>query len=132
MKTIFVIAAALLAAPLAAQSQDVLPGVASEETKIPAGGIAGFQRGQGDVLFMLARTGQWYRVGLNQGCLKGMPHIYSMTIGSGAVMEGVDRFTQVQLAGSGSETLPITCRIDSVRRSAAPPQVDSRSQVALD
>ena len=54
MRLVLPIAAALLAAPLAAQPAGPLPGVANEETTIPSGGITQFHRGKGDVLFVLA------------------------------------------------------------------------------
>ena len=130
MKAALASAAIILAAPLAAQPAGPLPGVANEETTIPSGGITQFHRGKGDVLFVLDRVGHWYRLGLNDGCLSESPRIRSLTFGNSA-SQRIDRFTQVFIRDSGGR-LGLNCRIDSIRRSEAPPQVDSKSPVTLD
>ena len=130
MRLVLPIAAALLAAPLAAQPAGPLPGVANEETTIPSGGITQFHRGKGDVLFVLDRVGHWYRLGFNDGCLSESPRIRSLTFGNSA-SQRIDRFTKVQIDGLDG-SLSLSCRIESIRRSEAPPQVDSKSPVTRD
>ena len=131
MKAALASAAISLAAPLAAQPAGALPGVANEETTIPSGGITQFHRGKGDVLFVLDRVGHWYRLGLNEGCLSTAPRIYSLAFSYSGGIQRIDRFTQVFIRDSGGR-LGLNCRIDSIRRSEAPPQVDSKSPVTLD
>ena len=131
MKVLTAIAAALLATPLAAQPVASLPGVADEETSIPSGGITRFHRGNHDNLFVLDRAGHWYRLGLNEGCLRGTPRISAVVFDESAPSQRIDRFTRVIVSGPGG-TLPVNCRVDSIRRSEAPPQFDSTSPVTLD
>ena len=131
MRLFLPIAATLLAAPLAAHSTGPLPGVANEETSIPSGGITQYHRGKGDVLFVLDRAGRWYRLGLNEGCLSTTPRIDSLAFGNALASDRVDRFTSVLIDPDGG-ALHVNCRIDSIRRSEAPPQVNSRSPVTLD
>ena len=131
MKTLIAIAAALLAVPLAAQPAGSLPGVSDEETVIPFGGITRFHRGNHDNLFVLDRAGHWYRLGLNEGCLRGTPRISVVAFDSGAASDRIDRFTRVIVSGPGG-TLPVNCSLNSIRRSEAPPQFNSQSPVTLD
>lgn len=131
MEILATLAAALLAAPLAAQPAGSLPGVSDEETAIPSGQITRFHRGNGDVVFVLDRAGHWYRLGLNEGCLKATPNIHSLAFANAVSGQRVDRFTNVVIDGHQG-SLQLTCRIESIRRSAAPPQVDSKSPVTLD
>ena len=131
MRYILAMAAALSAAPLAAQPAVSLPGVADEETTIPSGEITRFHRGLNDNLFVLDRAGHWYRLGLNEGCLRGTPRISAVVFDNGAASNRVDRFTRVVVSGPGG-TLPVNCRLDSIRRSEAPPQYDSTSPVTRD
>jgi len=130
MKAVFTIAAAVVAAPLAAQGAASLPGVADEETTIPSGGINQFHAGKGDVLFVLDRAGRWYRVGLNEGCLHPTLGIDSLAFGNAFGSERIDRFTHVRI--ERKDSLVRSCRIDSIRRSEAPPQLNSQSRVTLD
>lgn len=130
MKSLLPLALLALSAPLAAASSPQhLPGVANEETSIPSGGIKQFHRGNADVLFVLDRTGRWYRVGLNEGCLSTTPRIDSVTFDSGTSSR-IDRFTRV-LIGEGGGSMELSCRVDSIRRSEAPPQVHAKGQVTL-
>jgi hypothetical protein len=132
VKTLLPLALLALAAPLAATpAPQHLSGVSDEETRIPSGGITQYRRGNGDVLFVLDRAGRWYRLGLNQGCLSNSPHIYSITFGYSDNITRVDRFTKVVIKDSNG-ALGFSCQIDSIRRSEAPPQVDSKSPVTLD
>lgn len=121
-----------LAAPLAAAgAPHALAGVSDEETTIPSGGISQYHRGKGDVLFVLDRTGSWYRIGLNEGCLSTTPRIHSVAFDTGKGSSRIDRFSRV-LIDQGGGTLQASCKVDSIRRSEAPPQVDSKSPVTLD
>ena len=109
------------AAPLAAQS---LPGVSDEETEIPSGGLTAFERGNGDVVFVRHRTLRWYRVGLNDGCLTdNYVGRHAAFVPSG-VSGRIDRLARVVFPETRR-----TCRVVSIRRSAAPPQYDSDSVV---
>jgi len=131
MKLFLPVAVALFATPLAAYSAGPLPGIADEETTIPSGGITQFHRGKGDVLFVLDRAGRWYRLGLNEGCLSTTPRIDSLAFGYSGGIQRVDRFTQVFIRESRAHH-GLNCRVDSIRRSEAPPQIDSKSRVTLD
>ena len=124
-------AAILVATPAAAQSTASLPGVADQETTIPSGSISQYHRGNGDVLFVLDRTGRWYRVGLNEGCLSSSPRIHSLAFQHRGGSQRVDRFTTVLIDPVGG-AFRTTCAIDSIRRSEAPPQINSKSPVTLD
>jgi len=117
------------AAPLAAaEGVASLAGVSDEETVIHSGRIEQFQRGKGDVVFLRDRENKWYRVALNAGCLKGASEIQTMAFQTDGVSGRIDRMTKVNLYDGGRRL----CLIDSIRRSEAPPQVDSKSRVTLD
>ena len=132
MKTLIAsLAFALAASPLQAAVPAALPGVSEQETTIPAGGISRYHRGKGDVLFVLDRAGRWYRLGLNEGCLSASPRIETVAFGYSNGIQRVDHFTRVLIAESRGGP-KINCRIESIRRSEAPPQVDSDSPVTLD
>jgi hypothetical protein len=127
MKPAFAVAAAMLTAPLAAQPAASLPGVADEETEIPSGGIQEYQRGHGDVIFVRHQTDRWYRVQLNNGCLSNLRRSDRLVFDSSASTGRIDRFTRVRQPVIGA-----SCSIESIRRSAAPPQINSKSPVTLD
>lgn len=132
MKPLLALALLTFAAPLAAADAPLsLPGVADEETTISSGGISQYHAGNGDVLFVLDRAGRWYRIALNDGCLKGTDYIGSLSFDYDDSFRRIDRFTRVLIAPDAG-AMRLTCRIDSIRRSEAPPQVDSRSRVTLD
>jgi len=132
MKTLLPLALLALAAPLAAaEAPHHLPGISDEETSITSGPISRYHRGNGDVLFVLDRAGRWYRVGLNEGCLSNSPRIYSLAFGYTDGNARIDRFTKVMIKDS-SGALGFNCQIASIRRSEAPPQVNSKSPVTLD
>lgn len=115
------------AAQLAAAQPVPLAGVADEETTIPSGQIRDFQRGNGDVLFVRHQTGRWYRLELTDGCLGTLrnsdPLVFDRDNGIGRI----DRFTRVI-----QPAYNVSCRVESIRRSAAPPQVNSTSPITLD
>lgn len=121
-----ILAATSLATTSMAAAQS-LAGVSDEETVIRSGVIEDFQRGNGDVIFVRDRENKWYRVQLNQNCIAGQ------SVGAAALFQPRDQsghintMTQVGFTEHG-----IICNIDSIRRSSAPPQVDSRSPVTLD
>lgn len=129
MKTAIALAAALLAVPLMAATPALtpLPGVADEETEITSGVIEEFHLGNGDVMFVRDRTSRWFRLQLNEGCLKRPLLADRVVFRNQAPAQKIDRFTRVSLPGSSR-----TCAIDSIRRSVPPPQVDSKSPVTLD
>ena len=127
MKPVFAIAAAMLAAPLAAQPAASLPGVADEETEIPSGDIREYHRGHGDVIFVRHQTDRWYRVQLNDGCLSNLARSDRLVFDQATSSGRIDRFTRVHQPVIGA-----SCSIKSIRRSAAPPQVNSQSSVTLD
>ena len=128
MKAAFALFATLAAAPLAATpAATLLPGVSDEETTIGYGRIADFEQGHGDVLFVLDPAGQWYRLGLNAGCLKGTSPLRHVNFRNAAASNRIDKFTTVDLPDENR-----SCGIRSIRRSAPPPQVDSKSPVTLD
>jgi hypothetical protein len=116
-----------LAGPAAAQST-ALPGIADEETTIRSGWVEEFVPGKGDVLFVRDRVDRWYRVQLNQGCLRGSAPVEGLAFEPGPATGAIDRFTSVRIAAG----LGRTCSIESIRRSAVPPQKDSASPVTLD
>lgn len=130
MKTVLALAAVVAAAPLAATAAGSLPGVADEETTITSS-IQDFRRGHGDVLFVRDRTNRWYRLQLNDGCLKQPLHARHIDFENRGFASGVDRFTTVRIRGT-SGSWGRLCGIDSIRRSVAPPQVDSDSPITLD
>jgi len=121
------IAIGSIAMPAAAAGPLGLAGVSDRETTIPSGGISAYYYGKGDVLFVRDQAARWYRLGLNKGCL-GTP-----VTNDGVVFEGdgvtgrIDTFTQVRFINDRR-----VCRVDSIRRSVAPPQVDSDSPITLD
>ena len=132
MKALLAFAASLIAAPLAASPVTThLAGVSDEETNIPPGGITQFHRGNGDVLFVLDRAGRWYRVGLNEGCLKNATRIDSIAFGVNDAFERIDRFTTI-LVRESNGSFGYSCNVQSIRRSEAPPQINSKSPVTLD
>lgn len=116
-----------VATPLAA-AETSLPGVSDEETAIRSGKVEEFQRGKGDVVFLRDRENKWYRVALNSGCLKGSMEIETMSFETSDTSSRIDKLTRVNL----TDGITRTCLIDSIRRSEAPPQVDSKSPVTLD
>lgn len=108
---------------------DPLPGIADTETSIPfatPGGVKEVHRGNGDVVFIRDRTNKWYRLALNDGCLDN----YSGSVNFLAIDAGMDRKLEandrVHLDANRS------CLVNSIRRSEAPPQVNSSSIVTLD
>ena len=126
MKTLLALAA-LIAAPLAANpGRTSLPGVSDQETEISHGVIQQFERGHGDVLFVRDQSDRWYRLQLNHGCLRGPIDLRQVIFDNGSSTR-IDRFTRIVIPKDLR-----TCTIDSIRRSAPPPQVDSHSPVTLD
>ena len=127
MKLALVFASIALAAPLAAADTPSLAGVSDEETRIRSGKIAEFHRGNGDVIFVRDRENQWFRVGLNTGCLgddwAGEKIAFRPRDFSGEI----NRLTEIHFLDQSRR-----CNIDSIRRSVAPPQVDSKSPITLD
>lgn len=119
--------AALACLSASAHAQE-LPGITDEETVIPFGGVREFHKGHGDVLFVRDRETKWYRIALNKGCLSNSGPLRSVIFDSSGPSTRIDRTTMVIL-DSG---VPVHCRIESIRRSEAPPQVDSKSRVTLD
>ncbi len=131
MKTLISLALLAISTPLAAaNAPQHLAGVSDEETTI-SGSIRQYHRGNGDVVFVLDQAGRWYRVGLNEGCLKATPRIFNLSFDVTDGVSRIDRFTRV-LIDQGGGTLQTSCKVDSIRRSEAPPQVDSKSPVTLD
>jgi len=127
MKALLVFATALAAVPLAAaEPVTSLPGVSDEETTISYGQIEDFERGHGDVLFVRDRANRWFRLALNDGCLKSAPALQSIEFDNSPGSR-IDTFTRIKI----SEGMR-NCSIKSIRRSDAPPQVDSNSKVTLD
>lgn len=117
-------AAAILGTAVHAQE---LAGVSDEETAISSGQITAFYKGKADVLFVRDRVNKWYRVALNEGCLDHIGPTLSAAFASDSPMERIDRFTTVLIDGGERR-----CAIKSIRRSVAPPQVDSKSPITLD
>jgi hypothetical protein len=124
---VLAILASLTSAPLAAAQHVPLAGVADEETTIPSGQIRDFQRGKGDVLFVRDRIDRWYRLKLTEGCLGTLRSSDPLVFGGNNPGGKIDRFTRVL-----QPAYKVSCHIESIRRSAAPPQVDSESPVTLD
>lgn len=128
MKALIALGAALMAAPLAANPPVAhLRGVSDRETIIPYGAVQQVERGHGDVMFVRDRTNQWYRLGLNRGCLRGTTVQFDNVVFDHKSTSGIDRFTIVRLPRELR-----SCSIQSIRASAPPPQVDSHSIVTLD
>lgn len=117
-----------IAMPLAASETHPLAGVSDKETSIPSGGVTQFHQGRGDVVFVLDRAGRWYRVALNEGCLSSKGSIQTLSFDTDTVGGRIDRFTRVTVKSG----VALNCMITSIRRSEAPPQVDSGSPVTLD
>ena len=128
MKAATVIAATLATLPLAAAAASPLAGVSDEETRISSGEIREYHRGNGDVMFMRDRENKWFRVEFNPGCLKGTSDPRSMSFSTQDASGRIDQLTRVTVYGAMTRT----CLIDSIRRSVAPPQVDSKSPITLD
>jgi hypothetical protein len=128
MKTAILVATALAVAPLSAASPtESLPGVADKETSIPSGSISEYHRGNGDVIFVRHQTDRWYRVQLNEGCLSTLARSDQLMFDRSSPGDRIDRFTRVHQPVMGTN-----CTITSIRRSVAPPQVDSKSPITLD
>jgi hypothetical protein len=104
-----------------------LPGISDEETTIPAGGITQYHVGKGDVMFVRDRVSRWYRLQLNEGCLRTPPGSDAVSFGQDGASGRIDKFTQVRFLRDGR-----ACGITSIRRSVPPPQADSKSPVTLD
>lgn len=120
--SVMALAAASVTTPLA--------GVSDEETTISSaadGSITDYHFGNGDVIFVRDRTLRWYRVQLNKDCLAHTVQRDQPIAFESGFSQQIDRFTRVHLLQDG-----VFCNIDSIRRSAAPPQVDSKSVVTLD
>lgn len=117
--------AAAIAAPLSAQT---LPGVSNQETVIPFaanGGIREYHFGEGDVTFLRDRANRWYRVALNKGCLAGFGD--RSVVAFDTQSDGqLDRSSRVLFAQPRT-----TCLIDSIRRSAPPPQIKRDTPTTL-
>lgn len=126
MKSAIAIAAAILAVPLAAQPQS-LPGVSDQETTIRSGRIVDFERGHGDVLFVRDRLNKWYRLELNRNCIAGHDVGRRAAFEPRDISGHINKLTRVVFTEHG-----ISCNIDSIRSSVAPPQVDSQSPITLD
>ena len=126
MKSAIVIAVAILAAPLAAQPLS-LAGVSDHETTIRSGLILDFQRVNGDVLFVRDRLNKWYRLKLNRNCIAGHDVGRHAAFEPRDISGHINKLTRVVFTEHG-----ISCNIDSIRRSVAPPQVDSKSPITLD
>jgi hypothetical protein len=132
MKALLALSAALIAAPLAAANPSQhLVGVSDQETTVPAGGIADFHRGHGDVLFVSDHAGRWYRLGLNKGCLSQAHRIDSIAFGIRDGVGRVDHFTTLMVRDVNGAR-GFSCNVNSIRRSEAPPQINSKSPVTLD
>jgi hypothetical protein len=79
------------------------------------------------VLFIRHRTDRWYRVQLNEGCLSTLARSDRLMFDRSSPGDRIDRFTRVHQPVMG-----MNCSITSIRRSVAPPQVDSKSPITLD
>lgn len=128
MKAIAALLSAPVAAPLMATDGPSLAGVSDDETEIRSGQIREFHRGHGDVFFMRDRENKWYRVQLNPGCLKGIGDPRAISVNARDVSGRVNKLSQVVVY----DGMTAHCNIDSIRRSVAPPQVDSKSPITLD
>jgi hypothetical protein len=127
MKLALVFASIALAAPLAAADAPSLAGVSDQETDIRSGQIEEFHRGNGDVVFVRDRENKWYRVALNAGCLGSDWAGENIAFRARDLSGEINRLTEVRFPEQGRG-----CNIDSIRRSVAPPQVDSKSPITLD
>jgi hypothetical protein len=127
VKAAIVLTAALVAMPLAAAAATPLAGVEDEETRIRSGDVREFHRGNGDVIFVRDRENKWYRVALNEGCLGSDWSGQSVAFRARDVSGEINKLSEVRFLEQGR-----ACNIDSIRRSVAPPQVDSKSPITLD
>ena len=127
MKIAAALALAVIAAPVVAASGPALAGVSDEETTIRSGVVKDFHRGSGDVIFVLDRENKWYRVALNRNCIAGQQIGEMAKFEPRDVSGEINKLTRVVFPEHG-----INCNIDSIRRSVAPPQVDSKSPITLD
>ena len=116
-----------LAVPASAAGPLGLAGVSDEETSIPPGGITRLQYGKGDVLFVSDRADRWYRVQLNEGCMRNLFENDTVVFEQDDATGRIDTFSAVRFVRDGR-----SCQVASVRSSAAPPQIDSHSPVTLD
>jgi hypothetical protein len=127
-KAIFALGSALVAAPLLASPVFVhLPGVSDRETVIPYGDVRQSVRGHGDVFFVKDRDNRWYRLQFNRGCAGTATDANTLVFQHHGANPEVDRFTTVLIPEEAR-----SCAIQSIRESAPPPQIDSRSPVTLD
>lgn len=129
MKAVLALALASIfaAAPLAAADAPRLAGVSDEETRIRSGMIREFHRGNGDVIFVRDRENKWFRVALNDGCLGNDWAGENIAFRPRDLSGEINKLTEVRFIEQGRR-----CNIDSIRRSVAPPQVDSKSPITLD
>lgn len=131
MKAVFVLAAAMLAAPLSAESSEPSFRLADEQSTILASTDTRYVRGEGDLLFVRGRGGQWYQVHLNEGCLSTMADLVSLNFGNHDSMDRIDHFTLVRVHGRDGRHA--FCFIDSIRRiEQAESQADWNTLAALD
>jgi hypothetical protein len=120
--------AVLATAPLAAAPAvgPALAGVSDRETRITSP-VVQFVRGHGDVLFVRDRAERWYRVQLTTGCVRSSVWLDNVSFGTDRGTGQIDTFSHAFFPREG-----YTCAVESIRLSAAPPQVNSRSIVTLD
>jgi hypothetical protein len=130
VKAVFVLAAAMLAAPLAAEPSEASIRVAGEQSSILAGAGTRYIRGEGDMLFVRGRNSLWYQVDVNKGCLSTMAELESLNFGNHTSIERIDRFTEVR--AHGRDGRHAFCRIDSIRRVEIEPQAGWENLAALD
>lgn len=128
MRFLALVALALALPAAASEPATSLPGVSDEETSIPGGGVGQILQGHGDVIFVRDRTNHWYRVALNNGCLRGLVKVDSAQFETATPMGRIETADTVRILKS----VPRNCRIESIRASAPPPQIDSDSVVTLD
>lgn len=114
MKAVFISAAAMLAAPLAAEPSEPSIRVADEQSTFLASVDTRYLLGEGDVLFMQGRDDQWYQIDVNEGCLSTAGKVESVNFGNRGSMGRIDRFTEVLV--NPRIGLVRSCRINSIRR----------------
>ncbi len=133
MKTALALAAAATATPLAATPDDTTQAAVfgEEVSSIPGGEAVQYFRGNGDVLYVQDRSARWYRLDLNDGCLKNTRRDFTLAFGYSDGLNRIDHFTRV-LISLGAGTMHFSCRIDAIHRSPAPPQIDSKSPISSD
>ena len=111
----------------AAPEMVAIPGVENQETVIRSGVVEEYHRGQGDAMYVRDRENKWYRLGLNDGCIRdgflGESAVFQTNDPSGRI----DYLSKIYFSDSGRY-----CTINSIRRSVAPPQVDSDSPIPVD